>query len=210
MHARPPQGGLSFLGRMKFESPFAAVLNHLLEAESWARERLAPFAGEALELRIPPLPALCFVVGADGRLLAGGSGVAPQDSPPLVISLRPGALAAALQGEEQLLRAVEVAGNARLASEVLFLARHLRWDIEEELAAVFGDVAAHRLAGAACGLAAWHADAAQRIAENLVEYATEEKPLLVTRGDVEEVAAVQARLRDGLARLEKRIERLGG
>ena len=37
---------------MRFESPFAAGLNHLLESESWARERLAPFAGETIELRL--------------------------------------------------------------------------------------------------------------------------------------------------------------
>jgi ubiquinone biosynthesis protein UbiJ len=67
-------------------------------------------------------------------------------------------------GEERLLRAVDVAGNARLASEVMFLFRHLRWDAEEEAAKLIGDVAAHRLAGMARGVAAWHADAARRIA----------------------------------------------
>src|SRR5579862_6587485 len=64
---RPPQGGLFLLRRMKFESPFAAALNHLLDAEPWARERLLPFASETLELRAPPLPALRFAVTADGR-----------------------------------------------------------------------------------------------------------------------------------------------
>jgi len=198
------------LGPMKFESPFAAALNHVLEAETWARDRLALFAGEALVVRAPPLPALSFIVGADGRLLPGGAGVAPQNRSPLVVTLGPGALAAALQGEEQLLRQVEVSGNARLAGEVMFLARHLRWDFEEELAAAFGDVAAHRLAGAARRLAAWHADTARRIAGSLVEYVTEEKPLLASRAEIEGLAAAQARLRDGLERLQKRVERLGG
>jgi ubiquinone biosynthesis protein UbiJ len=191
---------------MKFESPFAAALNHLLEAESWARERLAPFAGETAELRAPPLPALRFAIAADGRLAPAR----PEAAAALVISVRPGALAAMLQGEEQLLRAVEVSGNAQLASEVMFLVRHLRWDAEEEAARLIGDVAAHRLAGLARGLAAWHADAAQRLAGSLIEYATEEKQLLVRRKELDEFAATQARLRDGLERLEKRIARLGG
>ena len=193
---------------MRFASPFAAGLNFLLESEPWARERLAPFAGEALELRAPPMPTLRFTIAADGRLAAVRPGATPQAESSLVISLGAGALAAAVQGEEQLLRAIEVAGNARLASEVMFLFRHLRWDAEEELAKVVGDIAAHRLAGMARGAVAWHADAAQRIAEALVEYATEEKPLLVKRGELEAIAAVQARLRDGLERLEKRIERI--
>jgi ubiquinone biosynthesis protein UbiJ len=194
---------------MKFELPFTVALNLLLESEPWARERLAPFAGEGLELRAPPLPALPFVVGADGRLLAGGPEAAPAGAS-LVITVGAGALAAAARGEEELLRAIDVAGNARLASEILFLARHLRWDFEEELAGVVGDVAAHRLASAARGIAAWHVDAARRLAEGLVEYATEERPLLVKRGELEEVGAAQARLRDGLERLQKRVERLGG
>jgi ubiquinone biosynthesis accessory factor UbiJ len=189
---------------MTFESPFAAALNRLLDAEPWARERLAPFAGEVLEVRAPPLPALRFTVATDGRMAPA----AVETIASLVITAGPGALAAALQGEEQLLRAVEVAGNARLASEVMFLFRHLRWDAEEAAAKIVGDVAAHRLAEFTRGVVSWHADAARRVAEGLVEYATEEKPLLVTRGELEGVAAAHARLRDGLERLEKRIDRL--
>jgi ubiquinone biosynthesis protein UbiJ len=191
---------------MRFESPFAAGLNRLLESERWARERLAPFAGEVIELRAPPLPPLRLAVGADGRLAPA----APESVGALVITAGPGALAAAVQGEEQLLRAMDVSGNARLASEVMFLFRHLRWDAEEELSRWVGDIAAHRLAGAARGVAAWHADAARRIAGSVVEYATEEGGLLVRRGELAGLAAAQARLRDGLERLEKRIERLGG
>ena len=167
---------------MNFESPFAAGLNFLLESEPWARERLAPFAGEAMELRAPPLPALRLFIAGDGRLSAGKLGLPKEATPSLVIGLGPGAFAAALKGEEHLLRAIQVEGNARLASEVMFLFRHLRWDAEEALARIFGDVAAYRLAGMARGAAAWHADAARRIAEAMVEYATEESPLLVKRG----------------------------
>lgn len=194
---------------MKFESPIAAALNHLLEYETWARERLAPFAGEALELRAPPLPALRFLIAADGRLSAAGAEQARQESPPLVVAFGPGALAAAVKGEEHLLRAIQVEGNAGLASEVMFLFRHLRWDAEEELAKVFGDAAAHRVAGMVRDAVAWHADAARRIVEAMVEYATEERPLLVRRGELEQSAARIAQLRDGLERLEKRIDRLG-
>ena len=191
---------------MVLASPFAGALNRLLEAEPWARERLAPFAGEALEMRAPPLPPLRFAIAADGRLAAAPLAVEAA----LVVTLRPGALAAAVQGEDQLLRSIDVAGNAKLAGEIMFLARHLRWDVEEEIAKFVGDVAAHRLVGLARDAADWHADAARRIAGSLVEYAVEERRLLVKRAALDEIAAAQARLRDGLERLEKRIERLAG
>jgi ubiquinone biosynthesis accessory factor UbiJ len=190
-----------------FESPFASALNHLLEAAPWARERLAPFSGELLELNAPPLPRLRFTIAADGRLAAEPVGGA---RPSLVITVRPGVLAAAAKGEDHLLRSIDVAGNARLASEVMFLARHLRWDAEEDAARIIGDAAAHRLVGLAKKAVAWHADAARRIAEAFVEYAVEEKRLLVTKAELEGIAAAHASLRDGLERLEKRIERLAG
>ena len=192
---------------MILESPFVAALNTLLESESWARARLVPFAGERLELRAPPLPALRFVITADGKL-AAAAGADPAAS--LVITLRPELLAAAVRGSEHLLRAVDVSGNADLAAEVMFLLRHLRWDVEEDLSRVIGDAAAHRLAGVARDVASWHADAARRLAEGFVEYAAEEKRILVTRGELEGVASAHAQLRDGLERLAKRIERLGG
>jgi ubiquinone biosynthesis protein UbiJ len=191
---------------MVLESPFVGALNHLLGAEPWARERLAPFAGEALEVRAPPLPPLRFGIAPDGRLDAA----APTVQPSLLVTLRPDALAAAVKGEDHLLRAIEVAGNARLAGEVMFLARHLRWDVEEDLAQFVGDVAAHRLVALAGDAAAWHAQAARRIAASFIEYAVEERPVLVTRAALADVAGAQARLRDGLERLEKRIERLAG
>ena len=191
---------------LTFESPFAAALSRLLQNEPWARERLLPFASETLELRAPPLPALRFTIAADGRLGIAAAAAEPS----LVVTIGPGALAAAVRGEDHLLRSIDVAGNARLASEVMFLARHLRWDYEEDLAKLVGDAAAHRLAGLARQTAAWHVDAARRIAGSFMEYAVEEKRLLVRRAALDDFSAALARLRDGVERLEKRVERLAG
>jgi ubiquinone biosynthesis protein UbiJ len=73
-----------------------------------------------------------------------------------------------------------------------------------------GDAAAHRLVGLARQAIAWHADTAHRIAGSIVEYAVEEKHVLVKRATLAEITAAHGRLRDGLERLEKRIERLAG
>jgi ubiquinone biosynthesis protein UbiJ len=183
------------------ESPLAAALNRLLEMEAWARERLAPFAGESVELRAAPLPALRFTIEEGGRIAPGGE-------PGLRISLKPESLPALARGEDHFMRTVDIDGNARLAQEVLHLARHLRWDAEEELSHVLGDAAAHRLVGTARGVAAWHLDAARRFAAAFMEYAQEEARLLAPPAGQAELAAGVARLRDALERLEKRIERL--
>jgi len=183
------------------ETPLVLALNRLLDAEPWARERLAPYAGETVELRAPPLPALCFAILESGR-------VAPGTRAGLTITLRPGSLPALLRGEEHFMRTVDIEGNARLAQEVLHLARHLRWDFEEDLSKVFGDAAAHTMAGAARSFAAWQADALRRLGEGFMEYAVEESRLLVPRAQFDVFAQEVGRLRDALERMEKRLERL--
>jgi ubiquinone biosynthesis protein UbiJ len=182
---------------------FSFLLNRLLDAEPWARLRIAPFAGETLELRAPPLPTLRL------QIVEGGSVQAAEAAEPgLTMTLKPDLLVALARGEEHALRSVDVQGNARLAAEVLVLARHLRWDVEEELSHLFGDVVAHRFVGAARAFAAWHVDAAQRLTGALVDYATEEKQLLARRAELEAFAEPVAHLRDAIARLDKRLQRL--
>jgi len=188
-----------------FESPLAAALNRLLAAEGWARARLAPFAGETVEFALPPLPALRFVIEADGRVQPAEGDAAPS----LLVRLRPDAAAALLRGEDHFMRAIDVRGNARLASEVLVLVRHLRWDAEEDLSRLVGDVAAHRLVGALRAFAGWQRDALARLADSTMEYVVEERRMLVSRGEFEAHVAAVARLRDGLARLEQRLRRIG-
>lgn len=186
------------------ESPIAAGLNRLLESESWARERLAPFAGDTVEFALPPLPALRLGIEPDGRLRPATREIAAS----LLVRLRPDAAAAFLRGEDHFMRAIDVSGNARLASEVLVLVRHLRWDVEEDLASVVGDVAAHRLVGWASAFAAWQRDAITRLADSAMEYVLEERRMLVARGEFEAHVSEVARLRDALARLEQRLRRL--
>lgn len=183
----------------------AAALNHLLEAEEWARERLAPFAGETVELAALPLAPLRLTIQAGGLLRPAQQGAEPS----LKVGLRTEAPAALLRGEEHFLRALEISGNAKLANEVMFLARHLRWDFEEDLSRLFGDVAAHRMAEAGRGFAAWQADAGRRLADSLAQYAVEERKLVLGRGELDAHAAAVARLRDALERLEQRVRRLG-
>jgi ubiquinone biosynthesis protein UbiJ len=187
--------------------PFSLALNHVLAASPEAMRRLAPFAGERVEVRAPPLPALTFTILPDGRLEAGGAGAS------LVVTLRPELLAALGKGEEHLMRAVEVGGNAQLAAEVVWLVRHLRETLpdiaEEDLSRLFGDVAAHRLAQGARDFMAWQADAARRLAGAFADYATEETRMLVGRAEHDAFAAAVSRLRDAVERLEKRIAPLG-
>jgi ubiquinone biosynthesis accessory factor UbiJ len=189
-----------------FDTGAASALNHLLEREAWARDKLAPFAGEVVELRVGLLPPLRLAIAEGGRSLAAKDG----SDATLTISAKPGFLAALSKGEEHLMRAVDIAGNARLATEILVLLRYLRWDVEEDLSRVFGDVVAHRMVGTARDFAAWQVEAGRRMTENIMEYAIEERRMVVARSEFDEFAAAVAKLRDDLARLEQRIALAAG
>ncbi len=187
------------------ETPLSHALNRLLRSEPWARERLLPYTGESVEFRAPPLPAVRLLIAADGTVQG-----AARDAPPsLALTLKPEALAALPRGVEFAMREIGVEGNARLAAEILFLARHLRWDAEEALSRFMGDALAHRVVGGAQGLARAAADSGRRLAESLMEYALDERQLVVRRGEYDELAQANADLRDAIERLEKRLERLG-
>jgi ubiquinone biosynthesis protein UbiJ len=190
---------------MAERNPVTFALNHVLRQQAWARERLAPFAGETVEVRGAFLPSLRLTIDEHGLVKEASK----EEEPSLVVTLKPEAAAALARGEEHFLRAVEVSGNARLADEVMALARHLRWDFEEDLSRLVGDAAAHRLAEGLRAFAAWQADAARRLAGAFAEYATEEANLLARRGEFDSLARDTAVLRDAVERLEQRMRRLG-
>ena len=170
--------------------PFSFLLNRLLDGQPAARERLAAFAGETFAVRSPPLPVLGFTILPGGRLEAGA-----EVEPHVYVNLRRGA--------------IDIEGEHPLATALRELRGDLRWDPEEALSKVVGDIAAHRLAGAGRGFVAWQADAARRLGESVADYVVEEKRLLVARREMERFAAEVTQLDEALERLERRIARLG-
>jgi len=182
--------------------PGIFALNHLLNAEAWARDKLKPYAGQCVEFRSPPLPAMRLDILDSGLL----RGAAQNAVPSLVVTIGPGALPAMLRGEDALMREVGIEGNADLASSVQYLFRHLRWDVAEDLAKVFGDVLAERMVSEGRRFAAWNREAAEKLAQNFSEYLTEEQPLLARPAEVRQFLGDVDQLRDDLARLEKRVE----
>ena len=186
-----------------------AGLNHLLQDASWARQRLAAFAGRSARL----LSAgdrggwqLAFVIDAAGMLQAAEiTGDADVDIEIGVMTpLR------ALLGRGDLLSDVRLRGAAELAETLSFVLPRLHWDAEEDLAKIVGDIAAHRLVSAFKSCARWQGEAATRLGENLAEFLGEEQGLLLTRGQASAAGFgpnLDVLQRD-LEQLERRLQRL--
>lgn len=181
----------------------AAFLNHLLQAQDWARERLKPFAGKRVELRADPLPRLLLAIRDSGLLESSADSGAD-----LTVTLTPGSLPRLFARDEKALAEVQFAGPEDLADAVRDLYRQLEWDLEEDLSRVFGDVVAHRMASAGREFLAWQKDAGVRLGQNIAEYWTEEIPVLARPADIADFSRDVDALRDECAQLEQRIARL--
>ncbi len=179
------------------------AINRLTSATPLARERLARFAGKTAVFRVGPLP-VALVVQTTGEVLPAPEGAAAD----LEVRISPFLLPRLAAHDEGAYRDVETTGDVEFAGEVAFLAKHLKWDVEEELSRVVGDAAANRIVSAARGAAAWGRDASGRLAAGAAEYWTEEEPLIASRVKVESFVAGVTELRDAVERLGKRIERL--
>ena len=121
------------------------LLNHVLQQEPEAQARLKRQTGRLVEahwrvfsVRLQATPAGLLELGS------------PAQQPDLTLTVTeesPWSLAqAALRGDKP---AVRIAGDVQLAAEVQWLVDHVRWDLEEDLARVFGDAPAHAMGGAA-------------------------------------------------------------
>lgn len=117
------------------------LLNHVLMQEPVATERLARQKGQVV--------LVCWrnftfkVVVTPAGLLDLAAAEAGADLTLTLTQDSPLEMAQALmQGDKP---AVRIEGDVQLAAEINWLADHLRWDLEEDLARILGDAPAHTL-----------------------------------------------------------------
>ncbi len=125
-------------------------LNHVLQQEPEAQQRLARQQGQVVQFQWRVI-TMKFVATPAGLLdLAPDAAVAGlmltvTEESPL------GLARATLRGDKP---SVRIVGDVQLAAEINWLVDHLRWDVEDDLARLIGDVPAHAVAGAARRVAA--------------------------------------------------------
>jgi len=168
------------------------ALNALTGREPWARERLSRHAGKTVRFVLAS-QSVSLTVCADGTVTAADAAIVPDVTLTLQSDkLRPERL---LRGPSGFAEVTHISGDAALAQTVADLARDLRWDAEGDLARVVGDIPAMRLAAGARGALAGLRAAGGKLAANVSEYLTEERPVLAGR-------PLQAQWRQDLAALQ--------
>jgi ubiquinone biosynthesis protein UbiJ len=181
------------------EAVVLAGLNHVLGQSAWARAKLTPFAGRHARIAMPPWQ-LGLVVSAAGLFEPAAAAAGPD----VTIALPADTPLLALRGQERVMQAARVTGSAEFATELAFVLKNLRWDYEEDLSRVVGDIAAHRIAGSVAALADWQKQAVRNLTGNIAEYAAEENAMVVGATEFKAFADEVSRLRADLDRIERR------
>lgn len=184
-------------------------LNALLKREPWARERLSAHAGKALRIGLGDAWSLQATVGSDGLWLPCDSTIVPDVTLSVPTArLREFPEAWRAQGLSGVIGLTRIEGDAGLAHLVSDLARTLRWDVEEDLSRVVGDVLAVRLMAGTRGLLAGTRQALSRARDNLGEYLGDESGLAVRSDEFLTWSQRRQSLADRLDGLELRLRRL--
>ncbi|MBI1394479.1 MAG: hypothetical protein GC151_00755 [Betaproteobacteria bacterium] len=181
----------------------AAAVNHMLAQAQWARDTLHPFSGKVVRVEMAPA-TVRLAITATGEVTAAGT----ETETALTVRLSPLTAARLAGGDLSARSDVDTEGDDALARAVWHVASNLRWDAEEDLSRLVGDIAAHRIAGAARSAKAAGSDALARTGVAIAEYVTEEAHLSPPAAELEDFLHRVDELRDDVDRLESRIARL--
>ena len=182
-------------------------INHVLGSEPWASAALAKHAGKTILLQLPS-GNLCFEITSAGLLNV----LNQTDSPSLTLEISSKALGelAASSGSlrEQAFKAVKLTGDAELAQLIGRLAGQLRWEYEEDLARLVGDAPAHFAVRQGKKFVSASRSAVSDLLDNVVEYVSEERKVLLNKRDFITHKSTLNDLRESVDRIEKRIQLL--
>jgi ubiquinone biosynthesis protein UbiJ len=181
----------------------AKALNHLLTQNNWALQRLARFAGKTARFDIAPF-SFAYTILDDG-LLRSADGYTDVDA---LCVIAPSLLPRLVLKDDKAHTEIYSEGNGELLTEIFFLSRNLRWDIADDLSGLTGDIAAERIVQTVQSAQQQVREAAVNLSHAAAEYWTEERPLLSKMEQVSKFIQQVDTLRDDVARLEQRVERL--
>jgi ubiquinone biosynthesis protein UbiJ len=186
-----------------FAHPSVKIMNHLLAQNSWALQRLARFSGKTVRFEVAPFSFSCRIM-EDGTL-TGLDAAAGTDARCVI---PPSLLPRLAVHDESAHAGISSEGDSELLTEIFFLSRNLRWDAAEDLSRITGDIAAERLVTGAQNVRQMLRASAENLFKAGAEYLTEERPLLAKPGQLSAFMLQVDDLRDDLARLEQRFNRL--
>ena len=138
-----------------------------------------------------------------GLAIAGEVGVADA-----TISLNPSLALRLLAKDPQASQQVSIEGDTELATSLAKVLQGMKWDYEEDLSQLIGDIPANKISAFGKHAVNTAKEQASNLAEMISEYWQEEQPLIAKKRHVEAFIQEVDQLRDDTERLEKRLSKL--
>jgi ubiquinone biosynthesis accessory factor UbiJ len=178
-------------------------LQHITSQNEWSRPHLQPFAGKVVQFDFVLAKANLLIL-EDGSLAIAGETHAPEAT----IHVPPSLALRLLARDEAAKMFIKIDGDTHLATEFSKVLQKMRWDIEEDLSHVTGDIAAFKIGEFTKKTFSEMRQQSISAAEMLSEFWQEEKPILAKKRHVEQFNVDVDTLKSDVARLEKRLSKL--
>lgn len=186
-----------------FKNLSTRIIQHLITQNRWAAALLRPFAGKSVLIHIAPIKT-SFVILENGTLATAGE----TNIPDATISIAPSLLPRLIAKDESAKLEIEISGDTEVATALAKVFSHLRWDYEDDLSKLLGDVPAYKIATFGQNTIRHLKDTTINVAEMLSEYWQEENPTIAKKRHVEQFNAEVDTLRADIERLEKRFNKI--
>ena len=186
-----------------FKALSTRFLQHLLTQNSWANALLQPYAGKAVQFDIASIKANIIILEDGGLGMAGETNVADA-----TVCISASLLLRLIAQDEAAKVQIVISGDTHLATEFAKVLSSMRWDYEDDLSKLVGDVSALKISQFGRDAATGIKRNSIQLAEMLSEYWQEEKPLIAKNRLVEKFNTEVDTLRADVARFEKRLTKL--
>ncbi len=186
--------------------PATAMINRQVNGKTPARELCAKLAHKVMAIRVSNTSLAVYLLADEDQLRLSTD---YEQEPDVLVS---GSILALTRmagpDGESVVRSgeVELSGDALVAEDFQKLLRYGRPDIEDELADVIGDAAAHEVGKFFRGVGKWGREARATMQQNVGEYLQEESRSVPTRGEIDTFQEDVDTLRDDVARFEARLK----
>ena len=179
------------------------ILQHIINQNNWSREHLIPFAGKVLQFDFVLIkPSL--IILEDGSLSFAGETIGAD----AVIHLPPSLTLRLLANDNAAKMQIKIDGDTHLATQVSKVLQKLRWDIEDDMSHLVGDIAASKISKSSHKVLQTVKKQNIDITEMVIEYWQEEIKILAKKHQVERFITDVDVLRSDTARFEKRLQKL--
>ncbi len=174
-----------------------------MQQNSWTAPLLQPHAHKQVLLDFKVAQTMLTILN-DGTLAVAGD-AAQADA---TIHLPPSLAMRLLRKDPLAHSLIKIDGDTTLGMEVGKILAAVRWDIEDDLRKVVGDIAAYQVVQMSQEkLHRWQSQA-KNLSEMLVEYWQEEQPILAKKTRIEQFNRSVDQLREDTDRLQQRVDKL--